>query len=254
MSFRTFADRARVRRAAKKQQRQPGTDAEWAMVNLTRRMFGVTLFTAALAVGATVFTGLQWWEAHTGSETANKQATAAVDLARAARAQVGVAASQVAVAKDQVRAAKEAAGIERQQLTQSRDLFAEEQRPIVQYDPSEPHTKLGVRALEDGGGFEWFYGVQSVGKSSAYKVRTTESLSVYGRAPQTNVRNDPRIFVPGQQRWAQATYRYKPGEGPGDGFPYPKIIVRFDYFDGQGRQWSSDFCRQLSPNGTTGEC
>lgn len=40
--------------------REPGTEAEWAMVRLTKWIICITAVTAILAVGATIFAGLQW--------------------------------------------------------------------------------------------------------------------------------------------------------------------------------------------------
>ena len=224
------------------------------MVRLTRWIVGVTIFTASLAIGATTFAGLQWWEAHTGAKTVEKQANAAVDLARAARDQAKAATDQIAIAKDQVAAAKETAGIGRAQLTQNGDLFAAQQRPIVQFDPADPHSKRGIVEVPGGLGYSWFYAFKNIGQGPAYDVETHEAISVFGRRPQTNWRRDPGIFAQGEERWAQATYVFKDDEKRGLGDPAPRISVTFDYRDGQGRRWSSGFCRQLGSNGSIGVC
>jgi hypothetical protein len=80
------------------------------MVRQTRCIIGLTTTTAVVAIVATTFTGLQWWEAHTGGVTAEKQADAASDVARAAIKQVNVAREQVTVTEVQTNAVVEMAG------------------------------------------------------------------------------------------------------------------------------------------------
>src|SRR5690606_18193053 len=89
--------------------------AEWAMVHQTRWIIRLTLATAVAAIIATAFTGLQWWEAHTGGKTAEKQADAAVTLANAAKEQVAVSGQQVATTAQLAGAAEVQANAARMQ-------------------------------------------------------------------------------------------------------------------------------------------
>jgi len=70
-----------------KKKREPGSEAEWAMVRHTKWIIGLTFVTAVAAILAAVFAGLQWGELHSGGADTHNLAVAAHDQAIAASEQ-----------------------------------------------------------------------------------------------------------------------------------------------------------------------
>ncbi len=102
----------------------PPDKAAWAIVALT-------CVTAIAAIAASVFTGLQWWEAHTGSRLIEKQVVAAQTLADAAKTQAQAARDQVNALQSSVDVAKQGVGVARDQLQNARNSIALQTRPYV---------------------------------------------------------------------------------------------------------------------------
>ena len=83
---------------------------------------------AVVAIAAAIFTGLQWWEAHSSSATTEAQARAAEDLAKAAREQVAVASRSLEVSRSLVAASRAQAEAQQSQATTSKLLVAIQQQ------------------------------------------------------------------------------------------------------------------------------
>ena len=111
----------------------PTTPAPKAQAGVHLASDRLTILTAIAAIGATIFSGLQWWEAHSGGEDVKMQVQAAKALADAAHAQVVISGRLLDTSEEQARAAqKEAAAALDQADTGKKLLIVEGQTADAQ--------------------------------------------------------------------------------------------------------------------------
>jgi hypothetical protein len=99
---------------------QEGSEVEWAMHRQARRTVWLSLFSMVAASLACVFTGLQWWEVHSGRDASQRLTEAATSAAIAAQSAATSARQQADAAVQQARIAAETASLLSQSLEAQR--------------------------------------------------------------------------------------------------------------------------------------
>ena len=242
---------ARRRAAAKKDKTPPGSRAEWEMVKLTRAIVAVAIVTAIIGVFAVVFTGLQLLSQGKQLYLAERQFSHAVKQAAGSskdtRAALAVSDRVATATEGLVGVNRDQAAVADKALNQGRNFFTAQQRPIVDLDLERGKFDFGF----DGRVFGWNYNFKNTGPSTARKLVIRESLSVYRRPLQTNVRSGQEFMGPGGVGSSTAHFMPTP-EDLRSGKPrVPRIEVTFTYLDQFGNKLSSGFCRYLGEDNET---
>ncbi len=168
------------------QQRNRGSDAEWAMVRLTRTSLIATAVTAGVAILAAGFTGLQWWETHSGGELQRDQVRAIQTQADAAKMQAAAAAKAADAALAQVEAigasvgvAQESVGVARSQFSASERNAANQLRPYMQITSVRDGFTVGARPR-----IQWQ--ARNAGNVPAYNANNEFVVAMLPRSPSVN--------------------------------------------------------------------
>jgi hypothetical protein len=179
-----------------------------------------------------------------------KQSAATENLALETNTVANAASQQADNTRVATGIAKQQADTSNRQLSQNIDLFAAQQRPIIQFNPDDAHSQNPQR---QGNVVAWSYGFTNYGQSPAYNVKFYETLTAYGQS-HTNRRRSRGILIPHAPRNAAASLTLDPAKiSPGQRSA-PRLRVKFDYSDALGRKYHDDFCLEIQPSGPPGVC
>jgi Tfp pilus assembly protein PilE len=148
-----------------------------------------------------------------------------------------------AATQKQANTSENTASTASKQLTQSRELFATQQKPIIDYDASSA-SSTGFGFDDSVGMYGWNFAFKNVGVSSAHKLVSKEALSLDGVHFQIRIVSGALVTPPGAGGYDTASYRPTPEERR-RGAPLPTLRVKFEYSDDLGRRLTNEVCRQM---------
>ena len=136
------------------------------------------------------------------------------------------------------------------QLRQNMRLFAEQHRPVIQYDATSKHFNFVVAGEQAF----WSYGFKNYGQSPAYGLKVYYSLSVRRLPFQSGRISAPEILVPGDAQDTIASFKFPPYQSAPEEYAEPVLHLRFEYFDGLGRKYVDRACREITANNRVSGC
>ena len=251
MKLSDYLERARARRSAKKQLPTVGSDADWAMVRLTKAIVRSTIVSAVIGVLAVVFAGLQWLSQRDLLDFAERQFAysqkQAAQSAKETQAALKISDRVASATESLVGVNRDQATLSNKQLAQGRDFFTAQQRPIIDLDMERGKFDFGF----NGRAFGWNYNFKNIGLGAARYLIIRESLSVFGKPAQTSMRAGQDFMSPGGTGDSTAMYVPSQQDLKSSKPAVPRIRVTFFYRDQFGNKLQSGFCRYLGEDGRT---
>lgn len=206
------------KRRLHKSRPERGNASEQAMVRLTRMGMLLSLISASAAIGAVVFSGLQWWEVRSGSKQIDRQIEIASTQAKASKILAAAAQGQVARLADQVTLAQQGLAINERGVRvaeRQNDL----QNSVTARELANAHAEIGdiPLGLTANADAEYSYSVTN-GSPGAVLLRRLLVIAGVTRGPfetpieiRKRLASTPLISLP-IRRGSEEEYR--PAIGP----------------------------------------